>query len=163
MLHEITRDPAMLLWLSGTKNTKWSPNENYARELMELFTLGAGRGYSEQDVREQARALTGFDNEWRRGLGAHNVHFERKRHDAGTKRIFGKSGSFDWQDAVRLCLRHPNHPSFSSRSSGAILSPPRLTGQRAARSSSSTVPISRSARLSRRSSATPRSTPGRAW
>jgi len=112
MLHEITRDPAMLLWLSGTKNTKWSPNENYARELMELFTLGAGRGYSEQDVREQARALTGFDNEWRRGLGAHNVHFERKRHDAGTKRIFGKSGSFDWQDAVRLCLRHPNHPSF---------------------------------------------------
>src|SRR3954454_8330620 len=42
MLHEVTRDPAMLLWLSGTENLKWSPNENYARELMELFTLGAG-------------------------------------------------------------------------------------------------------------------------
>ena len=46
LLLEITKDPAMLLWLSGTQNTKWSPNENYARELMELFTLGAGRGYT---------------------------------------------------------------------------------------------------------------------
>ncbi len=112
MLRDITRDPAMLLWLSGTWNTKRSPNENYARELMELFTLGAGRGYSERDVREQARALTGFDNDWRRGVGPHNFRFERDRHDSGTKRIFGKSGDFDWQDAVRMCLRHPNHPSF---------------------------------------------------
>jgi len=112
MLHEITRDPAMLLWLSGTENTKRSPNENFARELMELFTLGAGRGYSERDVREQARALTGFDNDWRRGVGPHNFRFERSRHDAGKKSIFGKSGRFDWQDAVRLCLRHPGHPSF---------------------------------------------------
>ena len=53
----VTRDPAMLLWLNGSENTKWAPNENYARELMELFTLGAGRGYTELDVRQQARAL----------------------------------------------------------------------------------------------------------
>ena len=112
MLRDITRDPAMLLWLSGTENTKWSPNENFARELMELFTLGAGRGYSERDVREQARALTGFESDWRRGIGPHNFRFESSRHDAGSKRIFGKSGSFDWQDSVRLCLRHPSHPSF---------------------------------------------------
>ena len=112
MLRDVTSDPAMLLWLSGTENTKWSPNENYARELMELFTLGAGRGYTEQDVREQARALTGFDNDWRRGAGPHNFRFERKRHDTGRKRIFGKSGTFDWKDAVSLCLLHPNHPSF---------------------------------------------------
>ncbi len=112
LLRDITRDPAMLLWLSGTENTKWSPNENYARELMELFTLGAGRGYTERDVREQARALTGFDSDWRRGIGSHNFRFERKRHDSGTKRIFGKSGAYDWEDAVRLCLRHPKHPSF---------------------------------------------------
>jgi uncharacterized protein (DUF1800 family) len=112
MLHDITRDPAMLLWLSGTENTKWSPNENYGRELMELFTLGAGRGYTERDVREQARALTGFANDWRRGAGPHNFHFERDRHDAGRKRIFGKSGNHDWRDAVRLCLEHPKHPSF---------------------------------------------------
>ena len=64
ILIEITRDPAMLLWLSGSENTKWAPNENYAREMMELFTLGANRGYSERDVREQARALTGFRNDW---------------------------------------------------------------------------------------------------
>jgi uncharacterized protein (DUF1800 family) len=112
LLREITKDPAMLLWLSGTENTKWSPNENYARELMELFTLGAGRGYSERDVREQARALTGWANDWRRGAGSVNFRFERDRHDTGAKRIFGKRGPFDWQDAVRLCLRHPRHPSF---------------------------------------------------
>jgi uncharacterized protein (DUF1800 family) len=112
MLRQITKDPAMLLWLSGTENSKWSPNENYARELMELFTLGAGRGYSERDVREQARALTGFANDWRRGAGSVNFRFERDRHDEGHKRIFGKTGRFDWQDAVHLCLQHPKHPSF---------------------------------------------------
>ena len=112
LLHEITKDPAMLLWLSGTENTKWAPNENYARELMELFTLGAGRGYTERDVREQARALTGWDNDWRSGVGSHNFHYERERHDGGTKRIFGKRGAFDWQDAVRLCLAHRDHPTF---------------------------------------------------
>ncbi len=109
---EVTKDPAMLLWLSGTKNTKWSPNENYARELMELFTLGAGRGYTESDVREQARALTGFRNDWRRGAGSVNFRYERDRHDGGRKRIFGKAGTFDWQDAVRLCLQHRQHASF---------------------------------------------------
>jgi len=61
LLMEVTRDPAMLLWLSGVDNEKGSPNENYGRELMELFTLGADRrAYTEHDVREQARALTGF-------------------------------------------------------------------------------------------------------
>ena len=65
LLMEVTRDPAMLLWLSGVDNEKGSPNENYARELMELFTLGADRGaYTEHDVREQARALTGFRYTW---------------------------------------------------------------------------------------------------
>ncbi|HWG57032.1 MAG TPA: DUF1800 domain-containing protein, partial [Gaiellaceae bacterium] len=112
LLRDVTRDPAMLLWLSGTDNTKWSPNENYARELMELFTLGAGRGYTERDVREQARALTGFRNEWNRNLGAHRFRFDPERHDRGTKRIFGKRGRFDWQDSLRLCLAHPRHPSF---------------------------------------------------
>jgi uncharacterized protein (DUF1800 family) len=112
MLHEITKDPAMLLWLSGTENSKWSPNENYARELMELFTLGAGRGYTERDVREQARALTGFANDWKRGAGSVNFRFDGERHDQGQKRVFGKTGAFDWQDAVRVCLHHPKHSSF---------------------------------------------------
>ena len=112
MVREVTRDPAMLLWLSGTENSKSSPNENYARELMELFTLGAGRGYTERDVREQARALTGFVSDWRRGAGSVNFRFERDRHDSGMKRVFGASGRFDWEDSVQLCLRHPSHASF---------------------------------------------------
>ncbi|MBA2537922.1 MAG: DUF1800 family protein, partial [Actinobacteria bacterium] len=65
LLQDVTHDPAMLVWLSGDENTRWSPNENYTRELMELFTLGADRGYSERDVREQARALTGWTDETR--------------------------------------------------------------------------------------------------
>ena len=115
LLLDVTRDPAMLLWLNGTDNTRRSPNENYAREMMELFTLGAGRGYGESDVREQARALTGFRNDWSRGLGAHNFRFDRANHDPGRKRIFGHSGTFSWEDACNLCLRHGDHPSFFVR------------------------------------------------
>jgi len=115
LLLAVTRDPAMLLWLSNNENEKGSPNENYARELMELFTLGAKRGYSERDVREQARALTGFRNDWRRGVGPTNFRYDPERHDSGLKRVFGKRGRFGWQDACRLCLRHPNHRSFFVR------------------------------------------------
>src|SRR5919204_862581 len=81
LLLAVTNDPAMLLWLNGSDNTKWSPNENYARELMELFTLGAGRGYGESDVRNQARALTGWRNDWQRGVGATNFRYDASRHD----------------------------------------------------------------------------------
>ena len=69
LLLDVTKDPAMLLWLNGSDNSKDSPNENYAREMMELFTLGADRGYGEADVRQQARALTGFRNGWSRTAG----------------------------------------------------------------------------------------------
>ena len=112
ILTEITRDPAMLLWLSGSQNSKWSPNENYAREMMELFTLGAGRGYGERDVREQARALTGFRNDWSDGVGATRFRYDRELHDTGRKRVFGRAGKLDWRDSVRLCLTHRKHPSF---------------------------------------------------
>jgi len=109
---KITVDPAMLLWLSGSENNKWSPNENYGREMMELFTLGADRGYTEKDVREQARALTGWRNDWDDGIGPHRFRYDRSFHDDGMKRIFGKRGRFTWRDSVRLCLEHRNHPSF---------------------------------------------------
>ena len=103
----------MLLWLNGTDNSRDDPNENYAREMMELFTLGADRGaYTEHDVREQARALTGWDNDWNDNLGPVNFHFDKKRHDTGTKKIFGKRGHFDWKDSCRLCVHHRKHPSF---------------------------------------------------
>jgi uncharacterized protein (DUF1800 family) len=112
LLIDVTRDPAMLLWLSGTSNTKDSPNENYGREVMELFTLGAGRGYSQRDVHEQARALTGFTNDWHDGEGPTNFRLDPTLHDAGSKVIFGHRGRFDWRDTCRLCVEHPAHPSF---------------------------------------------------
>jgi uncharacterized protein (DUF1800 family) len=111
----ITRDPAMLLWLSGSDNEKGSPNENYAREMMELFTLGAGRGYTERDVREQARALTGFRNDWNDDKGPVNFRYDPERHDTGSKRIFGRRGRFGWQDACTLSVRNPNHRAFFVR------------------------------------------------
>jgi uncharacterized protein (DUF1800 family) len=80
---------------------------------MELFTLGADRGaYTERDVREQARALTGWRNSYGETLGPYRFRFDPKRHDTGTKRIFGHSGNFDWRDSCRLCVHHRLHPSF---------------------------------------------------
>jgi uncharacterized protein (DUF1800 family) len=114
LLLNVTKDPAMLLWLSGVRNTKRSPNENYGRELMELFTLGAERGaYSENDVREQARALTGWTAT--RGPAAYDFRYEPRLHDEGQKTVFGQTGAFDWQDSCRLCLEHADHPSFFVR------------------------------------------------
>jgi uncharacterized protein (DUF1800 family) len=112
LLVDVTRDPAMLLWLNGGDNSKDSPNENYGREMMELFTLGASRGYTEEDVRQNARALTGFTNRWSKSAGEIDFHFDPTLHDDGTKTIFKQSGDFDWQDSCRLCVTHPDHPSY---------------------------------------------------
>jgi uncharacterized protein (DUF1800 family) len=108
---DITRDPAMLLWLNGTSNSRSDVNENYARELQELFCLGAGRGYTERDVRQLARALTGFRNDWT-DSGPTRFRYERQFHDARVKKIYGKRGRFGWQDGVRLVTRHRKHPEF---------------------------------------------------
>jgi hypothetical protein len=109
----VTADPAMILWLNQDQNRRGSPNENYVRELMELFTLGADRGaYSEDDVRELARALTGWDSDWSSELGHYNFRFVPSRHDTGNKTVFGKTGAFNWLDACRLCVTHPKHASF---------------------------------------------------
>jgi uncharacterized protein (DUF1800 family) len=113
----VTKDPAMLIWLSGNQNTKNAPNENYARKLMELFTLGAGRpgGYTEHDVREQARALTGWRNDFSHERGPYDFRFDPSLHDDGPKTIFGKTGAFDWKDSCWLCVEHANHASFFVR------------------------------------------------
>jgi len=111
LLLDVTKDPAMLLWLNGSDNSKDSPNENYAREMMELFTLGADRGYTENDVRQQARALTGFRNSWNNS-GPANFHYDPQSHDPGRKTIFHHSGRFTWKDSCRLCVTHPDHASF---------------------------------------------------
>jgi uncharacterized protein (DUF1800 family) len=116
LLEAVTVDPAMLVWLSGIENRKRRPNENYARELMELFTLGvsdaSGYPYSETDVREQARALTGWRADWVDDVGYTNFRFDPTRFDTGTKTIFGQTGAFGWQDSCRLCLEHPVHKTF---------------------------------------------------
>jgi uncharacterized protein (DUF1800 family) len=112
LLVKVTKDPAMLLWLNGSDNSKWSPNENYGREMLELFTLGAGRGYTEADVRQNARALTGFRNDWKQGAGPVNFRYDPHAHDAGTKTIFHKRGAFTWKDSVKLATSHQSHPAF---------------------------------------------------
>jgi hypothetical protein len=113
LLRDVTVDPAMLVFLDGIDNRKGSPNENYAREVMELFTLGADRGaYTEADVRAAAKALTGWRADYVDGVGMTNFRFDPARHDTTTKTIFGRSGNWSWQDVCRLCLENPYHPSF---------------------------------------------------
>ena len=104
----------MLVFLDGIYNDKHEPNENYAREMMELFSLGADRGaYTEDDVREMARALTGWTADWSKRAGLHNFRFVRCAITTnGNKTVFGQTGNWGWEDAVRLCVAHPLHPSF---------------------------------------------------
>jgi uncharacterized protein (DUF1800 family) len=100
LLNPVVRDPAMLVWLDAQVNRQGHPNENLARELMELFTLGISH-YTETDVKEAARALTGWTVENGR------FAFAADRHDDGEKTIFGKSGNWIGDDLVRFTLEHP--------------------------------------------------------
>jgi Protein of unknown function (DUF1800) len=101
LLERAVRDPALLVWLDAPANRRGHANENLARELMELFTLGIGN-YTESDVREAARALTGWSvNE--------EGSFEEvpARHDDGEKVLFGRRGRWTGSDLVRMLLEHP--------------------------------------------------------
>ena len=130
---------------------------------MELFTLGAGNGYTERDVREQARALTGWTNDWRRGAGPTNFHFEKKLHDAGSKHIFGKRGAYDWEDAVRLCLEHDRHPAFFVDKLWSYFVPTRPDSRTRAALVAMYSSTGTSGPSSGRSSATRPSTPAPGW
>jgi uncharacterized protein (DUF1800 family) len=109
LLGAVTRDPAMQLFLSLANSDKQAPNENYARELMELFTLGSG--YSELDVREAARALTGWESRYANDR-FQGIRFNAEAHDPGGKRIFGRSGPFGTDDVLDLVVAHPKHAPF---------------------------------------------------
>ncbi|MCW2954278.1 MAG: hypothetical protein JWQ48_3448 [Conexibacter sp.] len=109
LLRDVTHDPAMQLFLSLADSSKGAPNENYARELMELFTLGSG--YGERDIRETARALTGFRSNWKDGRFG-GIAFDREQHDGGVKRIFGRAGRFGVDDVIALVCDHPRHAPF---------------------------------------------------
>src|SRR5262249_25543554 len=100
LLDAAVRDPALLHWLDAPSNGKKHPNENLARELMELFTLGIGN-YSEKDVKEAARALTG----WTVKDGA--FHEDSAAHDDGDKEILGSKGKWKGGDLVKFRLGHP--------------------------------------------------------
>ena len=105
LLHGMSRDTAMLVWLDGNANRKRHPNENFAREIMELFALGVGN-YTEKDIQEAARAFSG----WHVREGA--FWFNTLQHDASSKTVFGKSGNFDGAAIVDLCLAQPACPRF---------------------------------------------------
>ncbi|WP_232374794.1 DUF1800 domain-containing protein [Mycolicibacterium mengxianglii] len=100
-------DAAMLRWLNGDENTKKSPNENLSREFMELFALGHGNGYSEMDVREGARALTGWTLDENFA-----IRFEPNRHDAKPKTMLGVTGALDASAFCDIVLQQPNSPGF---------------------------------------------------
>ena len=108
MLQAISRDGAMLVWLDSNSNVKGRPNENYARELMELFSLGVGN-YTEKDVREAARAFTGWRTD---GVG---FAFDPALHDCGSKTVLGKTGNWDGGDVVRIVLEQPAAARFLVR------------------------------------------------
>src|SRR5512145_1457863 len=86
LLHAVSRDPAMLVYLDSATNRRGQPNENFARELMELFTLGEGK-YAEQDIKEAARAFTG----WSLDLDTGEFRFRRRQHDDGLKTVLGRT------------------------------------------------------------------------
>lgn len=97
---EIGLTNAMLYYLDGVFNNGNNPNENYSRELYELFTLGEGNGYTEEDVIEAARALTGYVE--RGELGCEAVTFRADRHDEGSKTIMGQTGNWDYDDVIEI-------------------------------------------------------------
>jgi uncharacterized protein (DUF1800 family) len=106
LLQKVTRDPAMLIWLDNRLNRKAAPNENYAREVQELFTVGIGN-YTEQDIHEAARAFTGHSLD--RSL---NYVFNANQHDNGTKTFQGQTGNFDADDILAILVRNPATARF---------------------------------------------------
>ncbi len=108
LLKAISRDSAMLIWLDSRVNNKKAPNENFARELMELFSMGIGP-YTEADVRESARAFTGW------GLKKKDFIFRENQHDYGTKTFLGRTGEYSGDDIVDIIMEHPATAQFVCR------------------------------------------------
>jgi uncharacterized protein (DUF1800 family) len=128
LLMELSRDPAMIVWLDNSENHNGSVNENYGRELLELFSMGVGN-YTEHDVKEAARAFTGWtignteymtlkcarDSVW--PYGRLSFHFEYKEddHDNGEKEFLGHKGNLNGEDIVDIICDQPAAAAFLSR------------------------------------------------
>ena len=120
LLHGMARDPAMLVWLDGLNNRKGQPNENFAREVMELFTLGEGH-YTQQDVKEAARAFTG----WSRNGETGEFVYRPDWHDDGEKTVLGVSGRLDGDGVIDILLARPETARFVvGKLWGEFVSPP---------------------------------------
>ena len=109
MLKAVSKSPAMLQFLNNQQNKKSHPNENFAREVMELFTMGRGN-YTENDVKEAARAFTG----WAFNPQGEFV-FRKNQHDDGTKTFLGKTGNFDGDDILNMLLENKQTANYISK------------------------------------------------
>lgn len=110
LLTVVSKDPAMLLWLDQAQSRKQHPNENFAREVMELFALGEGH-YTEKDITEAARAFTG----WSFDRLNQEFIYRRNQHDNGTKTIFSRNGNFTGDDVLKLIVGEPQAARFITR------------------------------------------------
>lgn len=106
LLTEVSKDPAMLFWLDNQYNVKGKPNENFAREVMELFTLGIGH-YTEKDIQEAARAFTGWTIGRNPQIRSASFRFAPGQHDDDEKTIFGKTGNFGGEDVIDMLCDNP--------------------------------------------------------
>lgn len=108
LLLAVSKDPAMIVWLDNQQNGKSKPNENYAREIMELFTVGIGN-YSERDIKEAARAFTGWQS------NPSGFQFNKKQHDTDPKTFFGRTGNFNGEDIVQILAESPATARYLSK------------------------------------------------
>ncbi len=106
LLFEVAKDPAMIIYLNNQQNKKNAPNENFAREVMELFTLGRAQ-YTERDIKEAARAFTG----WHVGLDGF-FYFDKNEHDEGEKTVLGRTGKWNGEDVLNILLEKPMLAEF---------------------------------------------------
>ena len=128
LLVELSKDPAMIIWLDNHQNHKGAINENFGRELLELFSMGVGN-YTEDDVKECARAFTGWtignreymeirsnrDSDWPYGRISWHFDYRTEDHDDGEKEFLGQTGTFNGEDIVDIICRQPATARFISR------------------------------------------------
>ncbi len=128
LLVQLSKDPAMIIWLDNQENHNGSINENYGRELLELFSMGVGN-YSEDDIKEAARAFTGWtigntdymvlrserDSDWPYGRIAWHFEFKEEDHDFGEKEFLGERGNFNGEEIVEIICKQDATPRFIAR------------------------------------------------
>ena len=110
MLMEVSKSPAMIRFLNNRQNRKNRPNENFAREIMELFTLGRDNIYTEKDIKEAARAFTGWNYNKEGVFG-----FRKKHHDFGSKTFLSETGDFKGEDIIRILLQQRQTATFITK------------------------------------------------